>query len=104
MVKQLYLCLQSRWVDLKDVWVRGVRRDQGKVQVSLSWLPVTADRWVTSTSHQAGVQCHVLVLGRETIRSATKTASSEQFAKGVVHIYVDSCRGLTSAKDPGWVT
>ena len=41
---------------------------------------------------------------REMIRSATKTASSEQFAKGVVHIYVDSCRGLTSAKDPGWVT
>ena len=56
MVKQLYSCLQSRWVDLKDVWVRGVRQDQGKVQVSLSWLPVTADRWVTSTSHQAGLQ------------------------------------------------
>ena len=91
---------QSRWVDLKDVWVRGVRQDQGKVQVSLSWLPVTADRWVTSTS----LQCHDLVLIREMIRSATKTASSEQFAKGVVHIYVDSCRGLTSAKDPGWVT
>ena len=54
MVKQLYSCLQSRWVDLKDVWVRGVRQDQGKVQVSLSWLPVTADRWVTG--HQAGVQ------------------------------------------------
>ena len=54
MVKQLYLCLQSRWVDLKDVWVRGVRQDQGKVQVSLSWLPVTADRWVTSTSTRLG--------------------------------------------------
>ena len=104
MVKQLYLCLQSRWVDLKDVWVRGVRRDQGKVQVSLSWLPVTADRWVSR--HQPPgwppVSCPYMV--RETIRSATKTASSEQFAKGVVHIYVDSCRGLTSAKDPGWVT
>ena len=54
MVKQLYLCLKSRWVDLKDVWVRGVRQDQGKVQVSLSWLPVTADRWVTSTSTRLG--------------------------------------------------
>ena len=54
MVKQLYLCLQSRWVDLKDVWVRGVRQDQGKVQVSLSWLPVTADRWVTVTSTRLG--------------------------------------------------
>ena len=51
----IYLCSQSRWVDLKDVWVRGVRQDQGKVQVSLSWLPVTADRWVTR--HQAGYSC-----------------------------------------------
>ena len=92
---------QSRWVDLKDVWVRGVRQDQGKVQVSLSWLPVTADRWVT-VIRLGTVTCPYMV--RETIRSATKTASSEQFAKGVVHIYVDSCRGLTSAKDPGWVT
>ena len=83
------------------MWVRGVRRDQGKVQVSLSWLPVTADRWVTST--RLGYSVMTLYC-RETIRSATKTAGSEQFAKGVVHIYVDSCRGLTSAKDPGWVT
>ena len=62
MVKQLYLCSQSRWVDLKDVWVRGVRQDQGKVQVSLSWLPVTADRWVTSTSTRLASSNIVLVL------------------------------------------
>jgi len=70
--------IESRWIDLLDC-------EKGKVKVSLSWLAVTDDR--------------------DVVKMATKNtmeANYENHAKGLVHIFVDSVKGLVNVRDPSY--
>ena len=69
--------IESRWVDLSEC-------DHGRVQVSLSWLPVTTDPEVVKRA------------------AKTTTGAETEGARGIVHIYVDSVTGLVSARDPSY--
>eukprot|EP00090_Calanus_glacialis_P017269 TRINITY_DN26933_c0_g1_i7.p1 TRINITY_DN26933_c0_g1~~TRINITY_DN26933_c0_g1_i7.p1 ORF type:complete len:1127 (+),score=330.64 TRINITY_DN26933_c0_g1_i7:171-3551(+) len=66
--------IEGYWVDLVDT-------ESGKVQVTLSWLPVIDDS--------------------STVKTAAKHAKpNDDSAKGLVHIYIDSCSGLFNQRDP----
>jgi len=67
--------VEGCWIELRDT-------EHGKVMVDLSWLPVTGDR--------------------EVIRAASRASGAEDNTKGLVHIYVDSVKGLTNPKDPSY--
>ena len=54
---------------------------QGQVQVSLSWLKVTRDS--------------------EPVKTAAKLENNDN-AKGLVHLYIDSCQGLVNPRDPSY--
>ena len=65
--------IEARWIDLIDG-----EKNQGQVQVSLSWLKVTADSAVV------------------------KKCENHDNAKGLVHLYIDSCQGLVNPRDPSY--
>ena len=59
--------IEGYWVDLVDT-------ESGKVQVTLTWLPVVSD---------VGL-----------VKAAAKSANpDDSHAKGLVHIFIDSCSG-----------
>ena len=68
--------IEGYWVDLVDT-------ESGKVQVTLSWLPVIADSSLVKAA-------------------AKKTNPNDDSTKGLVHIYIDSCIGLLNRKDPAY--
>jgi Ca2+-dependent lipid-binding protein len=78
--------IESYWVDLMDTEGKGEEGEQanlGQVQVSLSWLPVTPDSVV--------------------VKAAAKTVKpGAESAACLVHLYIDSCSGLTNPKDPAY--
>jgi len=68
--------IEGYWVDLVDT-------ESGKVQVTLTWLPVVSD---------VGL-----------VKAAAKSANpDDSHAKGLVHIFIDSCSGLTNPRDPSY--
>jgi len=68
--------IEGYWVDLVDT-------ESGKVQVTLSWLPVTDDT--------------------NAVKTAAKNADvNDDSAKGLCHIYIDSCSGLFNPRDPAY--
>jgi len=68
--------IEGYWVDLVDT-------ESGRVQVTLSWLPVVDDS--------------------NTVKIAAKNAKpNDDSAKGLVHIYIDSCTGLVDQRDPSY--
>jgi len=68
--------IEGYWVDLVDT-------ESGKVQVTLSWLPVIADSSAVKTAAKhAGV--------------------NDDSTKGLVHIYIDSCSGLINQREPSY--
>jgi len=68
---------------IESYWVNLVDTDQGSVQVSLTWLPVTDDR--------------------DVVKECAKHAREEDVdAKGLIHIYVDSCKNLSDPMDPSY--
>jgi len=67
--------IEGFWVDLEEC-------DSGKAQISLSWLPVTDDYKVVS--------------------EAGKNGDTDEHAKCILHIYIDSCQGLEDPKNPGY--
>jgi len=68
--------IEGYWVDLVDT-------EKGKVQVTLSWLPVVDDS--------------------SAVKTAAKHAKpNDDSAKGLVHIYIDSCAGLVDQRDPSY--
>eukprot|EP00092_Neocalanus_flemingeri_P021078 GFUD01022838.1.p1 GENE.GFUD01022838.1~~GFUD01022838.1.p1 ORF type:complete len:586 (+),score=158.29 GFUD01022838.1:255-1760(+) len=68
--------LEGYWVELDEIAC-------GKVQVDLSWLPVTADSSVVKAA-------------------AKNIINDDHSAKGLVHIYIDSCSGLVNQRDPDY--
>eukprot|EP00092_Neocalanus_flemingeri_P064404 GFUD01078159.1.p1 GENE.GFUD01078159.1~~GFUD01078159.1.p1 ORF type:complete len:1135 (-),score=294.37 GFUD01078159.1:524-3928(-) len=68
--------IEGYWVDLVDT-------ESGKVQVTLSWLPVIADS--------------------SAVKAAAKNAShNDDSSKALVHVYIDSCSGLFNQRDPAY--
>merc|ERR1712106_767797 len=68
--------IEGYWVDLVDT-------ESGKVQVTLSWLPVIDDSSVVKTA-------------------AKHAKPNDDSAKGLVHIYIDACSGLINQRDPAY--
>jgi len=68
---------------IEDHWIHLPETDSAKVQVSLSWLPVVTDP--------------------EVVKKIVRTSSGEDTnSNGLVHIYIDSCTGLTIPGDPSY--
>lgn len=76
--------IEGYWVDLVES-DKDSDKEQGSVQVSLTWLPVTMDP--------------------EVVRESARQASPEDIdAKCLIHIFVDSCSGLGDPGDPSYNT